>query len=155
MNSPSRAPESIEKTPTMRLHLWLESQEGLFFGIGRAQLLAQIETHGSLKQAAAELGMSYRAAWGKIRATEAALGQKIIQRSGYRRQGHELTAFGKRLTEHFNRWYEAVEGYAVKSAEDLFPWPVRRFRETVDAVPNAMENGGATGVEEMRSDAPG
>lgn len=123
----------------MRLHLWLESPEGLFFGIGRAQLLAKIEVHASLKQAA-ELGMSYRAAWGKIRATEAALGEKIIQRSGHRREGHELTAFGKQLMERFKQGYDAVEGYALESAGKLFPWPVHRFTETGKA-PKARSEG--------------
>jgi molybdate transport system regulatory protein len=138
MGSSSIAPLAIAKAPTMRLHLWLETPEGLFFGIGRAQLLAQIETHGSLKQAATELGMSYRAAWGKIRATETALGQKIIQRSGHRRQGHALTAFGKQLMDRYNQWYEAVERYAAASAENLFPWPIRRFAETGGAAPAAV-----------------
>ncbi len=123
------APGAAESAvaPTMRIHLWLEGAEGLFFGIGRAQLLERIGAHGSLKQAAAELGMSYRAAWGKIRATETALGEKIIRRSGHRREGHELTEFGKQLMRQFNGWFDAVEEFALESARQRFPWPVRRF----------------------------
>lgn len=155
MNPSRKAPDSTAKMPIMRLHLWLESTEGLFFGIGRAQLLAEIEAHGSLKQAAAELGMSYRAAWGKIRATENALGQKIIQRSGHRRQGHELTAFGKQLMDRFNQWYESVERYAAGSADNLFPWPVRRFTEAGDARSKAAGNDEATGGKERMPDALG
>jgi molybdate transport system regulatory protein len=115
--------------PTMRMHLWLETEDGLFFGIGRAQLLERIHTHGSLKKAADELGMSYRAAWGKIRKTEAVLGQKIIQRSGTRRDGHELTAFGKQLKNQFENWFTAVEKYALELAARTFDLPVNRFVE--------------------------
>jgi len=49
--------------PTIRLRLWLENQGELFFGIGRAQLLFNIQSHGSIKKAAQSMGMSYRAAW--------------------------------------------------------------------------------------------
>jgi molybdate transport system regulatory protein len=73
--------------------------------------------------------MSYRAAWGKIRATEAALGEKIIRRSGHRREGHELTEFGTQLKRRFNQWFDAVEAHALELAGQLFPWPVRCFQD--------------------------
>lgn len=126
------SPEGINRAdlaPTLRMHLWLETEDGLFFGIGRAQLLERIEIHGSLKKAADELGMSYRAAWGKIRKTEAVLGQKIIQRSGNRRDGQELTALGRQLKSQYARWFNAVETHALALAGQLFPWPVNRFEE--------------------------
>ena len=132
-----KRPDGAGVVPTMRIHLWLESADGLVFGIGRGQLLAQIERHGSLKQAAAELGMSYRAAWGKIRVTETALGQKIIRRSGHRRDGQELTEFGKQLQQRFNQWFEGVERYALESAGQFFPWPLQRF----SACPRPAKNG--------------
>ena len=58
------------KTPRMRLHLWLENEDGLLFGQGRMELLARIRDLGSLRKAAEALGMSYRAAWGKLKATD-------------------------------------------------------------------------------------
>ena len=94
------------------------------------KLLEKIERHGSLKQAAADLGMSYRAAWGKMHATEKALGEKIIQRSGHRRDGHELTDFGRQLKDNFNQWFDEVERYAMQSAGQLFPWSLKRFPES-------------------------
>jgi len=115
----------------MRMHLWLETEDGLFFGIGRAQLPERIEIHGSLQKAADDLGMSYRAAWGKIRKTEAVLGQKIIRRSGNRREGHELTTLGRQLKDQYNQWFNAVEAHALELAGQLFPWPVNRFSKKV------------------------
>ena len=48
--------------PTVRMHLWLELGESVYFGMGRAMLLDRIEEYGSLRKAAESLGMSYRAA---------------------------------------------------------------------------------------------
>jgi molybdate transport system regulatory protein len=65
---------ALTKRPVVRLHLWLETEKGVFFGLGRLKLLEQIQSGRSLKGAAESLGMSYRAAWGKIKNTEDVLG---------------------------------------------------------------------------------
>jgi molybdate transport system regulatory protein len=116
----------------MRLHLWLETEEGLFFGIGRAQLLAKIDEYGSLKKAADELGMSYRAAWGKIRKTEKVLGLELVDRTGDRRGGYQLTEFGKEIQSKFNFWFNTIEKQALVLAQELFPWPIDAFEEKAD-----------------------
>jgi molybdate transport system regulatory protein len=115
--------------PTIRLHLWLETGEGVFFGAGRALLLAKIEEHGSLKKAAADLGMSYRAAWGKIRATEEVLGVKLIVQNGSKKGGHRLTDHGLLLKEKYLLWFHEVEMWALRKAKEVFPWPVKSFEE--------------------------
>ena len=84
------------KTPTVRMHLWLESGESVYFGMGRVMLLDMIEQHGSLRKASEAMGMSYRAAWGKLRATEDALGVVLVESSGTRRGGCHLTQAGRR-----------------------------------------------------------
>ncbi len=113
----------------MRLHLWLETVDGLFFGMGRAQLLAKVDQHGSLKKAADDLGMSYRAAWGKIKKTETVVGAKLIVRSGNKRDGYELTEFGRTLLDNFNSWFNEIEDMALSRARELFPWPVESYDE--------------------------
>jgi molybdate transport system regulatory protein len=120
---------AFNKAPTMRLHIWLETDDGLFFGIGRAQLLAKIEEHGSLKKAAVDLNMSYRAAWGKIKKTEKVLGTKLITRSGNKRDGYELTRFGRSLLDNFNLWFSEIEKIALVRARELFDWPIESFEE--------------------------
>jgi molybdate transport system regulatory protein len=121
--------------PTIRLHLWLETDEGVFFGAGRALLLEKIEQHGSLKKAAEELGMSYRAAWGKIRATEEVLGVKLIAQNGCKKGGHRLTKHGQQLKKQFLLWFHEVEREAWKKAREIFPWPVKSYEEKT---PNKM-----------------
>ena len=98
-----------ENIPTIRMHLWLETKEGLFFGMGRAMLLAKIAEHGSIKKAADVLGMSYQTAWGKIKKSEQVLGTKLIVQSGSKREGHALTESGKMLMEQFLLWFDEVE----------------------------------------------
>jgi len=55
---------------TMRIRLWFETDSQMLFGLGRVLLLKKVDECGSLYKAAKEIGMSYRAAWGKIKATE-------------------------------------------------------------------------------------
>ena len=117
-------------TPTMRLHLWLETDDGLFFGSGRTQLLEKIAECGSLKRAAEELGMSYRAAWGKIMKTEEVLGFKVIERAGpSNKAGYRLTDAGRMLLDKFRLWFDLVEKDALSKAAEIFPWPIAGFQE--------------------------
>ena len=115
--------------PTIRLHLWLDTEDGVFFGSGRAQLLEEIERHGSLKAAAEAMGISYRAAWGKLKQTEAVLGVRLVQTRGSNKSGFALTEDGRMLMDLFRRWFDAVEAAAKEKAKDIFPWPTQSFRE--------------------------
>lgn len=121
--------ETQQQEPTIRLHLWLETTEGVFFGTGRALLLVKIEEYGSLKKAAEDLGMSYRAAWGKIRATEQVLGVRLIAQNGCKKGGHRLTRHGVLLKEKYLCWFEEVEQWALRRAREIFPWPVKGYEE--------------------------
>ncbi|SFM62733.1 winged helix-turn-helix domain-containing protein [Thermodesulforhabdus norvegica] len=112
---------------TMRLHLWLEGDGGVVFGPGRAQLLAKVQECGSLRKAAEELGMSYRAAWGKIKKTEELIGKPLLEQSGTRKDGYSLTAFGRRLLESYTEWFRYVEKVSLEKARELFPWDIKPF----------------------------
>lgn len=117
------------KAPTVRMHLRLESGESVYFGMGRVMLLDKIEEHGSLRKAAEVMGMFYRAAWGKLKATEETLGLVLVESSGTRRGGYRLTADGRRIRERFRVWFEAVEKVAVDEARHIFPERVQSFEE--------------------------
>ncbi|WP_243361652.1 winged helix-turn-helix domain-containing protein [Fundidesulfovibrio terrae] len=116
--------------PVVRLRLWLETRDGMFFGTGRGMLLEAVDRYGSLKKAAEHLGMSYRAAWGKIKKTEKVLGVLLIEQAGSRKGGHRLTPGGRLLMEKFRVWFDAVEASAVEKARELFPWPCLSFTES-------------------------
>ncbi|TVM03186.1 MAG: molybdenum-binding protein [Candidatus Brocadia sp. WS118] len=63
----------------VKFKIWFEENGGVAFAEGRRILLEAVDRLGSLNAAAKELGMSYRAAWGKIKATEKALGIKLLE----------------------------------------------------------------------------
>jgi molybdate transport system regulatory protein len=114
--------------PTMRMRLWCETEEGVLFGLGRLQLLRQVERCGSLKAAAEALGMSYRGAWGKIKTTEELIGRKLIERAGSRRAGYHLTSFGSGIARSFDEWYREVERYALSKGHELLPFSLKKYK---------------------------
>ncbi len=63
------------------------------------EVFEAIERTGSIKGFAETLGLSYRAAWARLQAYEAALGQPLVRKT--RGQGSELTEFGSALAEVF------------------------------------------------------
>ena len=115
--------------PTVRMHLWLESGEKVYFGMGRVMLLDRIDKHGSLRKAAESLGMSYRAAWGKLRATEDALGLELVEIVGTKRGGYRLTPLGRKLCDKFMVWFSAVEQMAVEQARQIFTEEIQSYAE--------------------------
>ena len=108
--------------PEIMLNIWLQTKEGLVFGVGRAELLDKIEACGSLRKAAEEMCMSYRAAWGKIKKTEEVLGFKLIEKEKGNKTGFRLTEAGRVLKTNYREWYRAVETEALRKARKLFPW---------------------------------
>ncbi len=125
------------KPPTVRIHLWLESDDDTLLGSGRVFLLDLIEKHGSLRKAARCLGMSYRAAWGKLQASEKALGVKLVETSTCKRDGCQLSEAGRRYRDLFKLWFQLVEQEAIDQAKSIFPWQVLGFDEAHAPLPKA------------------
>lgn len=104
---------------TVKSKIWIEDEEGkVVFGAGRMRILSAVEEYGSILAAAKSLGMSYRAVWGKIKATEERLGQPILEKQtgGAHGGGSTLTPFGRILIERFRE----LENLARTSADTLF-----------------------------------
>ena len=111
-----------------RLHLWLETGDGMLLGLGRIQLLELVEELGSLNKAAAAMGMSYRAAWGRMKQTETVIGEPLVERSGPKK-GFRLTPLGHEIVRLFRAWHQDVENFALARARDIFPWKTEAFDE--------------------------
>jgi len=120
--------------PILRVHLWLETNGKMLFGLGRIQLLQQVARLGSLNQAAKALSMSYRAAWGRIKSTEEALGEPLLAKASGRK-GYELTPLAVTLLADFALWHQEVEAFALKRAKERLPWNVQPFTEPVTSDP--------------------
>lgn len=113
----------------LRLHLWLENDKGVALGLGRAKLLAKIAEHGSLKAAAEDLGISYRAAWGKIKRTQEVLGVKLVDKPRGNREGLILTDLGRNLAEQWPTFFASVERFALDEARRLLSPSISPFSD--------------------------
>jgi molybdate transport system regulatory protein len=63
----------------IKYKVWFEKDGKVIFGSGRRELLRAVDTYNSLNAAAKHLNMSYRAAWGRLRASEERLGMKLVE----------------------------------------------------------------------------
>lgn len=94
-------------------------------GEGRARILELIDRTGSISDAAKEMKMSYRHAWGVVKQIERALGEPVVctHRGGERGGGTELSDVGKELLKTY---------YELKSAHNDVEY--RRPGLTVDGI---------------------
>lgn len=107
--------EKIILTPKAKI--WIESKGYVVFGGGRMKLFQAIEELGSIRQAASKLEMSYRAAWGKLKATEERLGIKLVEKhAGGQHNGAVLTPVAKKLLASYEKFKED----SVKKVDELF-----------------------------------
>ncbi len=98
--------------------LWIEVDGRPVFGRGRRFLLEAVGKHGSINQAAREINISYRKAWGFIKAMEAWLGFKLIERQTGGRNGGGAT-----LTEEardFIDKYKSLESGIKEMVDERF-----------------------------------
>ena len=118
-----------------KLRVWVTFGDDLKFGDGRARLLALIDEHGSLKQAAEALAMSYRHAWGYLRELERAAGFKFVERApgGGPRSGMRLTADGRHFVERYQRFRAGIDAAMQRQFVRTFQTrhaPRRRHKDT-------------------------
>ena len=92
------------------------------FGDGRARLLELIDERGSLRQAAAELDMSYRNAWGYLQELEKAAGFKLVARApdGTLRSGMRLTSNGREFVACYRKYQRRLDDAAARHFERTF-----------------------------------
>ena len=71
-------------------------------------LLEAIDRGGSLREAARICGISYRAAWGKLRASEERLGKPLVETQPGKR-GMEITPTARQLIKIFHSIDEKLQ----------------------------------------------
>jgi molybdate transport system regulatory protein len=83
-------------------------------GEGRMEILENIEKTGSLNRTARIMKMSYKGVWSKVKATEEAMGAKVVQSN--RKQGSTLTKEGQELLRN----YRSLKARCIKADEKIF-----------------------------------
>jgi molybdate transport system regulatory protein len=99
--------------------IWLEKDGRVVFGPGRDDLLKAIDGHRSLYAAAKHLKMSYRAAWGRLKASEERLGMKLVEVDSSKKSGMHLTAEAKKLIDSFDRLEGEIASIIEKTNEKI------------------------------------
>ena len=91
--------------------VWVEVDGKPVFGDGKARLLELVGKTGSLRAAASQMGMSYRAAWGKIEEMERRLGcELVVRRAGGKGGGRpELTALARTLLARYRSFRAGID----------------------------------------------
>lgn len=98
--------------------IWVENDGKTIFGPGRDILFKAIDECHSLNAAAKKLGMSYRAAWGRVKASERRLGMKlVVNETG--RTGMHLTEEAKGLIRRFDQLDEKISSLLEEVNRDL------------------------------------
>lgn len=89
----------------IRYKVWIEREGRVLFGHGRLELLRALDRKGSLAKAAEAMGMSYRAAWGRIKASEERLGFPLVEHGPQGKRMSKLTSEGRALLD----WLAGLE----------------------------------------------
>lgn len=110
-----------------RVKVWLEAEGRYAFGFGLCEILRAVDRAGSIKQAAADLGKSYRHVWGRIKEAERALGRQLVvtQVGGRGLQRSSLTPEARRMATAFldlrDSVRRAVEQEFARRRDELLP----------------------------------
>lgn len=99
---------------TFRLNgrLWMETDDR-FMGIGRLELLVQIQALGSISKAAQAMGMSYKRAWELVSSMNAQARSPLVltQTGGKRGGGTEVTPQGQQMIQEFQALQERFQAF--------------------------------------------
>jgi molybdate transport system regulatory protein len=106
----------------IRSKLWIEVDGEPVFGRGRRFLLQAIDSHGSINQAAKEVGISFRKAWSHIKAMEERLGMKLVDRQagGKNGGGAALTGDARMFLKNFEAMEEGIREIVDERFKKVF-----------------------------------
>jgi molybdate transport system regulatory protein len=107
-----------DRAMEIKYKIWLEKDGKVVFGHGREELFQAIDECHSLNAAAKKLNMSYRAAWGRLKAAEERLGVKLVE-SDTAKKGMTLTPAAKVLLDKFRQLEKDADVYLRKTSREL------------------------------------
>lgn len=102
--------------------LWMEVDGEPVFGRGRRFLLQAVDKYGSINQAAKEINISYRKAWGYIKAMEERLGIKLVERQagGKNGGGAVLTKNARKFLKQYELMEDGIKEIVDKKFKGIF-----------------------------------
>lgn len=106
----------------VRSKVWLEAQGRPVLGPGRLELLQYIDRQGSISRAARLLKMTYRKAWGQIKAMEEQLDLALVEKQagGPGGGGARLTPEARELLSKYFRLAQGIEEEVDRRFQEIF-----------------------------------
>ena len=107
----------------IRSKVWLERNDSVVLSDWRVDLLEAIDTHGSLRRAADQLNVPYRTAWDRVKATEAALGMRLLETESGGADGgsSQLTPQAREVCRRFRRVTSGIHEVVTRRFQTEFP----------------------------------
>jgi len=102
----------------IKYKVWIENNGKVMFGKGRDDILKAIDEQRSLNAAAKKLEMSYRAAWGRLKASEERIGIKLVN-IGIHDKTMQLTPQARAIIERFEKLEKDVEKILRDAEQDF------------------------------------
>ena len=102
----------------IKYKIWIEKNGKVVFGKGRDNILKAIDEQHSLNAAAKKLEMSYRAAWGRLKASEERMGMKLVE-IGEKDKSLQLTKKARAIIERFEKLEKDVEKLLHTADQDF------------------------------------
>lgn len=102
----------------IKYKIWIEKDGKVVFGKGRDEILTAVQDMRSLTAAARKLNMSYRAAWGRLKASEERTGVKFVAVNSTEK-GMHLTPQAQAIIDRFAQLEEEVKSLLAKASLDF------------------------------------
>ncbi len=106
----------------IKTKIWIEKNDKLVFGEGRARILKAIQKYQSINKAAESMDISFRHAWSYINESEKRMGVKLVERTkgGVGGGGSTLTDYALRLMDKYDRLKHEIDTYADQKMKEIF-----------------------------------
>jgi molybdate transport system regulatory protein len=106
-------------TISLKSRHWLvDEDDKIIMGEGRQEIFENIEKTGSINKTAKIMKMSYKAVWGKIKATEEHMKKRLV--AADRKEGSYLTPEGKDLLERYRKMKKKCLEADERVFKDIF-----------------------------------
>jgi molybdate transport system regulatory protein len=109
---------TIGRRMEIKYKIWIEKDGKIVFGRGRETILKAIREASSLNNAARKLQMSYRAAWGRLKASEQRMGMKLVAVETLEK-GMHLTPQAEAIIARFEKLGQDVEALLGEANRDF------------------------------------
>lgn len=95
--------------------IWVETENGSYFGSGRIKLLKKIAELGSITEAAKSMKMSYRQAWEQIDEMNKTARKPLVVRvsGGVGGGGSKLTDEGEKMIDYYEQLQVKFNGFLI------------------------------------------